>query len=66
MCNQLMMIQTYITKLENAKHFDNVMHQCNKDCEFFKNEIAFCARKLVMPPQQRFQYEVASLLWLTS
>ena len=51
---------TYITKLENANHFDSDRHHCNEDCEFFKNEIAFCARKLVIPPQHRFQYEVAN------
>ena len=54
------MILTYIKKLENANHFDNETHQCTKECEFFKNEIAFCARKVVMPPQQRFHYEVAN------
>ena len=56
--NDLQMMQSYIRKLENANHFDNGIHHCNEDCEFFKNEIAFCARKLVIPPQHRFHYEV--------
>ena len=58
------MILNYIKKLEIANHFDNDRHQCNGDCEFFKNEIAFCARKLVIPPQHRFQYEVTVVVLL--
>ena len=58
------MILNYIGKLENADHFSSDRHQCNKDCEFFKNEIAFCLRKLVIPPQHRFQYEVTVIVLL--
>lgn len=60
------MIMNYIRKLDNVNHFDNERHCCIKDCEFFKNEIAFCLRELVMPPQDRYLYEVTTytIVWI--